>query len=188
MVTYLNRFSTNLADLTSVLRELTKKHVHFSLELYHQQALNRIKKELCTPELISYYDPEPKTPTTLQCEARKTGIGAWLLQLNSQANEHIVAMASRSLKETESRCSNLECECLALTHGLGKFGYFLLGGTWLLKLTIPLWNKFLRRTSMRLLAGCKGYSLDAYDLMSMCSTSKEDPFQSPMPCREFVTG
>ena len=33
MVTYLNRFSTNLADLTSVLRELTKKHVHFSLEL-----------------------------------------------------------------------------------------------------------------------------------------------------------
>ena len=30
--------------------------------------------------------------------------------------------------------------------------------------------------------------LDAYDLMSMCSTSKENPFQSPMSCREFVTG
>ena len=30
MVTYLNRFSTKLAALTSPLRELTKKHVHFS--------------------------------------------------------------------------------------------------------------------------------------------------------------
>ena len=42
---------------------------------------------------------------------------------------------------------------------------------------------------MRLRAGCRGYSLDAYNLMSMCSsTSKEDPFESPMPCSKFVTG
>ena len=47
MVTHLNRFSTKLADLTSPLSELTKKHVHFSWEPHHQQALDEIKQELC---------------------------------------------------------------------------------------------------------------------------------------------
>ena len=126
-VTYLNRFSTKLADLTSPLRELTKKHVHFSWEPHHQQALDRIKQELRTSKLISYYDPDPSTPTILQCDASKTGIGAWLRQSDSQGNEHIVAMASRSLTETESRYSNIERECLAVTYGLEKFEYFLLG-------------------------------------------------------------
>ena len=51
MVTYLNRFSTKLTDLTSPLRELTKKHVHFSWEPHHQQALNNIKQELCSSKL-----------------------------------------------------------------------------------------------------------------------------------------
>ena len=126
MVTYLNCFSTKLADLTSPLRELTKKHVHFGWEFHHQQALYRIKQELCTSQLISYYDPEPNTPTILQCDASKTGIGAWLRQLHSQGNEQIVAMASRSLTDTESRYSNLERKCLAVTYGLEKLEYYLL--------------------------------------------------------------
>ena len=127
MITYLNRFSTKLADLTSPLRELTKKHVHFNWEPHHQQALDRIKQELCTSQLISYYDPDPSTPTILQCDASKTGIGAWLRQSDSQGNEHIVAMASRSLTDAESRYSNIERECLAVTYGLEKFEYYLLG-------------------------------------------------------------
>ena len=127
MVTYLNRFSTKLADLTSPLRELTKKHMHFSWEPHHQQALDRIKQELCTSQLTSYYDPEPDTPTILQYDASKTGIRVWLRQLDPQGNECIVAMASRSLTDTESRYSNLEHECLAVTYGLEKFEYYLLG-------------------------------------------------------------
>ena len=127
MVTYLNRFSTKLADLTSPLRELTKKHVHFSWKPHHQQALDEIKQELCSSKLISYYDPDPTTPTILQCDASQTGIGTWLRQLDAQGNEHIVAMASRSLTEAESRYSNIERECLAVTYGLEKFEYCLLG-------------------------------------------------------------
>ena len=127
MVTYLNRFSTKLADLTSPLRELTKKHVHFSWEPHHQQALNKIKQELCSSKLISYYDPDPTTPTILQCDASQTGIGGWLRKLDSRENERIVAMASRSRTETESRYSNIERECLAVAYGLEKFEYYLLG-------------------------------------------------------------
>ena len=127
MVTYLNRFSTQLADLTSPLRELTKKHVHFSWEPHHQQALNKIKQELCSSKLITYYHPDPTTPTILQCDASQTGIGAWLRQLDSHENERIVAMAPRSLTETESRYCNIERKCLAVAYGLEKLEYYLLG-------------------------------------------------------------
>ena len=126
-VTYLNHFSTKLAELTSPLRELTKKHVHFSWEPRHQQALNEIKQELRSSKLISYYDPDPTTPTILQWDASQTGIRAWLRQLDSQGNEHIVAMTSRSLTEAEFRYSNIERECLAILYGLEKFEYYLLG-------------------------------------------------------------
>ena len=108
-VTYLNHFSTKLAELTSPLRELTKKHVHFSWEPRHQQALD---EKPCSSKLISYYDPYPTTSTILQCDASQTDIEAWLRQLDSQGNEQIVAMASRSPTEAESRYSNIEGECL----------------------------------------------------------------------------
>ena len=126
MVTYPNHFLTKLADLTSPLRELTKKHVHFSWEPHHHQALDEIKKELCSSKLISYYDPDPTTPTIFQCNVSQTGIGAWLRQLDSQGNEHIVTMASRSLTKAKSRYSNIEHECLAVTYGSEKFEYYLL--------------------------------------------------------------
>uniref|UniRef100_A0A3P9L1R3 Reverse transcriptase/retrotransposon-derived protein RNase H-like domain-containing protein n=1 Tax=Oryzias latipes TaxID=8090 RepID=A0A3P9L1R3_ORYLA len=91
MVTYLNRFSTKLAEL---------------------QALDDIKKELCTKQLISYYDPDPNTVTILQCD---------------HGQEKIVGMASRCLSPTESRYSNIERECLTVMFGLEKFEYYLLG-------------------------------------------------------------
>ena len=74
MVTYLKRFSTKLANITSPLREQTKGHVHFSSESHHWQALNKIKQELCSSKLISYYDPDSTTPMILQSDASQTGI------------------------------------------------------------------------------------------------------------------
>ena len=72
-------------------------------------------------------DPDPTTPTILQCDANQTGIGTWLRQLDSPENERIVARAFLLLTETESRYSNIERECLAVAYGLEKFEYYLLG-------------------------------------------------------------
>lgn len=127
MVTYLNRYSVKLAEMTSPLRELTKKHSHFTWESHHQEALDKIKEELCSVKIISYYDPDPTTPTILQCDASQMGVGAWLRQIDSQGNENIVAMTSRSLTSAESRYSNIERECLGVMYGLEKFEYYLLG-------------------------------------------------------------
>ena len=127
LITYLNRFSAKIAELTAPLRELTKKNIHFRWELHHQTALDKIKKELCSAQVLSYYDSYPATTTILQCNASQEGLGAWIRQVDADGNERIVAMASRSLTDAESRYSNIERECLAVMFGLEKFEYYLLG-------------------------------------------------------------
>ena len=120
MVNYLNRFSVKLAEYTAPLRELTKKHVYFRWEPHHQAALDRIKKELSSPRIISFYDPNPATPTILQCDASQIGLGAWLRQ-DSNGSEQVVVMALRALTDTEKKYSNIERETLAIVFGLEKF-------------------------------------------------------------------
>ena len=73
LITYLNRFSTKVAELTAPLRELTKKNVHFRWEQHHQATLDRIKEELCSAQILSYHDPDPETATILQCDASQKG-------------------------------------------------------------------------------------------------------------------
>ena len=126
MINYLNRFSVKLAEFTAPLRELTKKGVHYRWEPHHQTALDRIKNELDSTRILSYYDPNPTTTTILQCDASQVGLGAWIRQEHN-GEEKIVAMASRALTDTERRYSNIERECLAVVFGLEKFEYYLLG-------------------------------------------------------------
>lgn len=127
MINYLNRFSVKLAELTAPMRELTKKNAHFKWKPHHQEALENIKQELCSAQLISYFDPDPSTETILQCDASSTGLGAWIRQIDKNNQEKIVAMASRTLTQTESRYSNIERECLAVMFGLEKFNFYLMG-------------------------------------------------------------
>ena len=123
----------------------------------------------------------------LQCDASKTGIGAWLRQTDSQGNEDIVAMASLSVTNTESRYSNIECECLGVTYGLEKFEYCLLGQDVTVETDHSSLEQIFKKTSTRLQAGCRGYFLDACNLISMSSTSKWDPSQLPTPCHKCAT-
>ena len=127
LITYLNRFSPKIAELTAPLCELAKKNVHFRWEHEHEMALDKIKQELYSAPVLSYYDPDPATTTILQCDASQKGVGAWIRQIDSNGKDRIVAMASRSLSDTESRCSSIERECLAVMFGLEKFEYYPLG-------------------------------------------------------------
>ena len=90
-------------------------------------ALDRFIKELCSAPVLTYYDSYPATSTILQSDASRKGVGAWIRQIDSNGEERIVAMASRSLTDTESRYSNIERECLAVMFALEKFEYYLLG-------------------------------------------------------------
>lgn len=87
MISYLNRFSVKLSQMTASLRELVKKNVHFLWQQHHQDALEAIKTELCRAQIISYYDTDPNTTTILQCDASTLGVGAWIRQINHMGAE-----------------------------------------------------------------------------------------------------
>ena len=123
MITYLNWFTSKLADLTAPLRKLTKKDIHFHRDKKDQNALEAIKQELTTARLLSFYDSNSDTKTILQCDASQIGLGAWIRQIYKQGQEKIVEMGSRPLTDAESRYSNIERECLAVMYGLEKFEY-----------------------------------------------------------------
>lgn len=82
IISYLNRFSVKLSQMTASLRELIKKNVHFVWQQHHQDALKAIKTELCRAQIISYYHTDPNTTTILQCDASSLGVGAWIRQIN----------------------------------------------------------------------------------------------------------
>ena len=189
IVSSLNRFSVKLAELTAPLRQLTKKHVHFRWEPHHQTALDKIKEEICSARVISYYDPDPATTTILQCDASEKGLGAWIRQIDSQGSEKIVAMASRSLTDTETRYSNSERECLGVMYGLEKFEYYLLGRHIVVETDhSPLeqiFNKHIADAPSRLQRILLRYVLG---LTWKSSTGQGSLSRLQTLCREFVSG
>lgn len=123
--------------------------------------LDKIKEELCSAPVLSYYDPDPPTATILQCDPSQKGLAAWIRQVDSSGNEKIVAMASRLLNNTESRYSNIERECLAVMFGLEKFEYYLLGRHTLVEADHSPLEQIFKKNTAEAPLGCKDCCLDA---------------------------
>ena len=111
---YLNCSSAKKEEYTAPLHTLTKRNPRFRWEDYHQAPLDKIKAELSSAHILSYYDPDPATTTILQCDASQEGLRAWLREVDATGKEGITAMASRSLTDAKSQYSNIERECLAV--------------------------------------------------------------------------
>lgn len=67
--------------------------------------------------MLKFYDPLAEV--TLQCDARKYGLGATLLQ-----DGQSVAFASRTLSPTERNYAQIEKECLAIVFGCQPFDQY----------------------------------------------------------------
>lgn len=76
--------------------------------------MDKIKAELSSAHILSYYDPDPAATTILQCDASQEGLRAWLREVDATGKEGVMAMASRSLTDAKSQYSNIERECLAV--------------------------------------------------------------------------
>ena len=120
LVNYLNRFSLCLAELSEPLRQICRQNMEFELTESVRVAFSRTKEEISKNVTLPYFNPE--SPTTLQTDASKKGLGAVILQ-----NSKPVMFASRALTGSERNYQNLERECLATIWGIEKFHYFLYG-------------------------------------------------------------
>ena len=62
MINFLNRYSPQLAKLSTTLRELCRIHPDYKLKSEHHKSFNANKRELSTNTVLPYYDPTSHTP------------------------------------------------------------------------------------------------------------------------------
>ena len=78
MLNYLSQYIPNMSTITVPLRNLLKKDVLFEWNFEQEQAFEKIKSILSSPESLRIYDPIK--PLQIECDSSKFGIGACLLQ------------------------------------------------------------------------------------------------------------
>ena len=67
-----------MSTITVPLRSLFKKDVPFEVNFEQEQAFEKIKGILSSPESLRIYDP--KKSLQIECDSSKFGIGSYLLQ------------------------------------------------------------------------------------------------------------
>ena len=87
-----------------------------------QQVKTLIAKANTTP--LRYYDRN--LPVTVQADASLRGLGACLIQQH-KGEDQLIAFASKSLTDTETRYANIERELLAIVFACQRFSTYLLG-------------------------------------------------------------
>ena len=132
-VNYLSHFIAGLSDLRKPLQNLVSADTPFIWTETHTQAFNRLKSKISNDCLIHFYDT--KKPVFIECDSSGVGIGAVLLQPDSDhvesdkngipCNLRPVAYASKSLTEAERRYANIEHELLAVLFSVEHFKHFV---------------------------------------------------------------
>ncbi|KAF6026232.1 hypothetical protein EB796_015460 [Bugula neritina] len=120
MATYLSKFCSNLSEVTSPLRELTKKSVTWSWGDEQQEAFDKLKTLVVSSPTLKLFDPD--LPLTLSVDSSQSGMGAVLMQEGQP-----IEFASCSLTDTQKKYAQIEKEFLAVQFGLRRFHQYIYG-------------------------------------------------------------
>ena len=94
LINYVAKFLPKLSEVTSPLRELLQKDVHWHWEEHHKKSFENVKKLLSSDRCLAFFDISK--PITSQVDASNFGLGAALLQEGKP-----VAYSSRSFTSAE---------------------------------------------------------------------------------------
>ena len=145
MVGWYARFLENLSEDKVLLCDLLKKDSKWQWTSEHQQAFERVKKNLVSaPVLIR---PDFSQPFQLHCDASDYAIGAVLTQ-EIKGEQHPVIFVNRLLTSAERKFTTTEKECKAVLWAVEKLRPYLEGSpvtvytdhsslVWLAKLSNP---------------------------------------------------
>lgn len=125
---YFARFIKDFASLSAPIRQLTYKDAKWVWGLQQQQVFESLRARMVArPDVMKYFDPQFKTE--LVADASPVGLGAILTQVSVNQDRNVIAYASRSLTDCESRYSQTEREGLATVWGVEHFHLYLHGST-----------------------------------------------------------
>lgn len=124
MASWYRRFIPDFATLAEPLTRLTKKSNPWIWGEQQVNSFRELKIRLTTAPALSC--PDFTAPFFLQTDASSVGLGAVLTQtINDE--EKVIAYASRTMTETETRYTVTEQECLAVIWSIRKFRCYLEG-------------------------------------------------------------
>ena len=120
LASYYRRYIKGFATIAEPLHRLTDKETEFSWDSHTQEAFEKLKTALSSSPILAC--PDFSKDFVVFTDASDTGLGAVVEQ-----NNHVIAYASRTLKQSERNYSVIEKECLAVVHALKTFRHYLLG-------------------------------------------------------------
>jgi hypothetical protein len=99
MLNQLNKFTPNLAEKTKPLCDLLVKKNQWVWGERQQQAFDEVKQSLTTSTVLALF--APRRPMTVSADASYFGLGAVLLQEDSEGKRRPVAHVSRNMTPTD---------------------------------------------------------------------------------------
>ena len=125
MLNHLGKFIPHLATQTKPLRDLLVSSNEWTWEEPQKKAFDELKSVLKSNQVLKLYDPN--IDTLVSADSSSFGLGAVLLQKQSDGKWGPVAYASRALTPTEQRYAQVEKEALATTWACERFHMFIFG-------------------------------------------------------------
>lgn len=125
MVNFYGKFVKNISTHLAPLYELLKKGKHFCWSNKSSEAFNKVKRLLCSAEVLVHFDMTQESVVT--CDAGPLGVGAVLSARAPDGTERVVAYASRALTPAERHYSQIHKEALAIIFATEKFHQYIYG-------------------------------------------------------------
>ena len=123
MTGFFRRFCQNFADVVAPLTNLLKKEVKFVWTPVEQEAFEKVKSML-TCEPVSKA-PDFSKPFQLAVDASAIGMGAVLMQVDDNENDHPVSFYSKTLDKHQQNYTVAEKEALSLLSALRHYNAYL---------------------------------------------------------------
>ena len=120
VMNYLSRFINDFSIVSEPLRRLTKKDAYWVWAFEQDAAYSSLKNLLVEDACAAYF--AVKKATSLIVDASPTGLGSILIQ-----DDRVIAFASRSLSDVESRYNQTEREALGVVWACEHFNQYLQG-------------------------------------------------------------
>lgn len=125
LCSYFRKFIKDFAIKARPLQALVKKDTPYIFDAKCKEAFERLKQELTSPPTLRVYNPSAETE--LHTDVSSHGLGAILLQKQSNGHFGPIAYYSKATNDSEKNYHSFELETLAIVKAVERFHVYLQG-------------------------------------------------------------